>query len=325
MRLTTDDRARAGFFWMAVAVLGYSVFPIFARSIYADGALRPSDVAAWRFLLATPMLWLIVLLSRSRGGQATAGTRATGQPGRWPLIAMGVLHGCASLPAFFALEHVAAGLYSILFYSYPTMVALLSLALGERLPRVFWLALLGTTAGVLLALAPGLEGAEMGQGIAIGGLFALLNAFLVACYFQLSRRILRDTPDVMRAVAWSFLGSLSVLAVLAAVMGLRIPGWRDFALLLGLALCSTVLALVARNFGIQRLGPPRAALVATAEPLVTVVLAALLLSEYLAAAQLLGGALILGSVALFAWRQSWAEGRAKGISERRAHWRVFLK
>ena len=165
----------------------------------------------------------------------------------------------------------------------------------------------------------------MGEGIAFGGLFALLNAFLVACYFQLSRRILRDTPDVLRAVAWSFLGSLSVLAVLAAVMGLRIPGWRDFALLLGLALCSTVLALVARNFGIQRLGPPRAALVATAEPLVTVVLAALLLSEYLAAAQLLGGALILGSVALFAWRQSWAEGRAKGISERRAHWRVFLK
>ena len=147
MRLTTDDRARAGFFWMAVAVLGYSVFPIFARSIYADGALRPSDVAAWRFLLATPMLWLIVLLSRSRGGQATAGTRATGQPGRWPLIAMGVLHGCASLPAFFALEHVAAGLYSILFYSYPTMVALLSLALGERFVARFLAGAIGDDSG----------------------------------------------------------------------------------------------------------------------------------------------------------------------------------
>ena len=217
---------------------------------------------------------------------------------------MGVLHGCASLPAFFALEHVAAGLYSILFYSYPTMVALLSLALGERLPRVFWLALLGTTGGVALALAPGLRasapGAAMGEGIAFGGALALLNAFLVACYFQLSRRILRDTPDVLRAVAWSFVGSLSVLLALAVVMGLRIPGGRDLALLLGLALCSTVLGLVARNLGIQRLGPPRAALIATAEPLVTLVLAALLLSEYLVAAQLLGGALILASVLLLA-------------------------
>ena len=231
MRLTTDDRARAGFFWMAVAVLGYSVFPIFARDIYSEGALRPSDVAAWRFLLATPTLWLLVAVGRSRAGRPPAGqrpARASASPGRWPLIAMGVLHGCASLPAFFALEHVAAGLYSILFYSYPTLVALLSLALGERLPRVFWLALLGTTAGVALALAPGLQGAEMGESIALGGALALLNAFLVACYFQLSRRILRDTPDVLRAVAWSFVGSLSVLAVLAAVMGLRIPRLAGF-------------------------------------------------------------------------------------------------
>ena len=281
-----------------MAVLGYSVFPIFARGIYVDGALRPSDVAAWRFLLATPTLWLIVALSRAQKGYPAKGTGNARRPGRGPLIAMGALHGCASLPAFFALEHIAAGLYSILFYSYPTMVALLSLAFGERLPRVFWWALLGTTMGVLLAIAPGLEVGAPGQGITLGGLLALLNAFLVACYFQLSRRILRDTPEVLRAVAWSFVGSLSVLASLAVVLGLRIPGGRDFALLLGLALCSTVLALVARNFGIQRLGPPRAALVATAEPLVTLVLAALLLSEFLVPAQLLGGALILGSVVL---------------------------
>lgn len=295
---TPIRRARAGLFWMALAVIGYSVFPIFARSIYAEGALRPNDVAAWRFLLATPALWWLVAISRNRQGQPTTDTRSARQPGRWPLVAMGALHGCASLPAFFALEHVAAGLYSILFYSYPTMVALLSLATGERLPRVFWWALLGTVVGVLLALAPGLEGAEMGQNIVFGGLLALLNAFLVACYFQLSRRILRDTPDVLRAVAWSFVGSLSVLVMLALVLGLRLPGGRDFALLLGLACFSTVLALVARNYGIQRLGPPRAALVATAEPLVTLVLAAVLLAEFLVPAQLLGGAFILGSVIL---------------------------
>lgn len=295
---------------MAVAVLGYSVFPIFARGIYAAEALRPSDVAAWRFLLATPTLWLLVALRRSRKGPPTPGEGSAGPPGRWPLIAMGALHGCASLPAFFALEHIAAGLYSILFYSYPTMVALLSLAFGERLPRAFWWALLGTTAGVLLALAPGMEAAAPGRGIAFGGLLALLNAFLVACYFQLSRRILRDTPEVMRAVAWSFVGSLSVLATLALALGLRIPGGRDFALLLGLALFSTVIGLVGRNLGIQRLGPPRAALVATAEPLVTLALAALILSEFLAPAQLLGGALILGSVVLLA-RERQTAGEAK--------------
>ena len=138
----------------------------------------------------------------------------------------------------------------------------------------------------------------------------MLNAFLVACYFQLSRRILRDTPELLRAVAWSFVGSLSVLALLAVALGLIIPGGRDFALLSGLAFFSTVLALVARNFGIQRLGPPRAALVATAEPLVTLLLAAWLLAEYLVVTQLLGGALILGSVILLSRdRQAASEAR----------------
>ena len=299
MSFALTARVRAGFLWMGLAVLGYSVFPIFARGIYADGALAPHEVAAWRFLLATPTLWLIVLAGRASRRQRQPKTKGSqqakgSQPSPLPLIAMGALHGCASLPAFFALEYVAAGLYSILFYTYPTMVALLSLAFGERLPRSFWLALLGTTAGVMLALAPGLAGGTaLGDGIVMGGLLALLNAFLVAVYFQLSRRILRDTPDVLRAVAWSFVGSLTVLA-------LRIPGGRDFALLLGLALCSTVLALVARNYGIQRLGPPRAALVATTEPLVTLVLAAALLAEFLTVTQLLGGLFILASVVLLA-------------------------
>ena len=114
------------------------------------------------------------------------------------------------------------------------MVALISLALGERLPRVFWLVLLGTISGVVMVIAPGLLGAEMGEGIALGGALALLSAFLFACYFQLSRRILRDTPDVLRAVAWSFVGAL--LALAALFTGLRLPDGRDITFLLGIML-----------------------------------------------------------------------------------------
>ena len=281
---------------MALAVFGYSVFPIFARGIYQGEALRPSDIAAWRFLLATPTLWLILFLGQ-RFSVKSIDPKGSRLPPRWQLLGLGVLHGAASLPAFLALEQIAAGLYSILFYSYPTMVAVLALALGEKLSRIFWLALGGTTLGVTLALVPGLSaGGPATQNLILGGALALLNAFLVASYFQLSRHILRETEAVLRAVAWTFLGSLSLLLLLALWLGLRLPSGQDFALLLGLALCSTVLALVARNLGIQRLGPPRAALVATVEPLVTLGLAALFLAEHLAVVQWLGGALILASV-----------------------------
>ena len=301
--LAPANRARVGYFWIALTVLGQSLFPIFTRGIYAEGTLRPSDVAAWRFLLATPALWLLVVAVFSRARRSPAGqrpARASAPPGRWPLFAMGALSGCASVCASLALKHLTAGLHIILFYSYPMLVALLSFALGERLPRVFWLVLLGTMSGVVMVIAPELLGAEMGEGIALGGALALLSAFLFACYFQLSRRILRDTPDVLRAVAWSFVGALLALAALAIVTGLRMPGGRGFALLLGLALCSTVLSLVACNFGIQHLGAPRAALMTMATPFVTVVLAVILLNEFLSAPQLIGGTLILASMIVLA-------------------------
>ena len=301
--LTPTSRARIGYIWMMLTVIGLSLLIILMRGIYMEGTLRPSDVAAWRFLLATPALWLLVVAVLSRAGRSPAGqrpARASAPPGRWPLFAMGALFGCASVCASLALKHLTAGLHIILFYSYPMLVALLSFALGERLPRVFWLVLLGTMSGVVMVIAPGLLGAEMGEGIALGGALALLSAFLFACYFQLSRRILRDTPDVLRAVAWSFVGALLVLAALAIVTGLRMPGGRGFALLLGLALCSTVLSLVACNFGIQHLGAPRAALMTMATPFVTVVLAVILLNEFLSVPQLIGGTLTMASMIVLA-------------------------
>ncbi len=295
--------ARVGYFWMMLTVIGHSLLIILMRGIYMEGILSPFDVSVWRYVLATPILWVFTFTVFSRAETPTAGQQPAGtstKHDRWPLFAMGALFGCASVCASLALKHLTAGLHIILFYSYPMLVALLSFALGERLPRVFWLVLLGTMSGVVMVIAPELLGAEMGEGIALGGALALLSAFLFACYLQLSRRILRDTPDVLRAVAWSFVGALLALAALAIVTGLRMPGGRGFALLLGLALCSTVLSLVACNFGIQHLGAPRAALMTIAVPFVTVVLAVILLDEFLTVSQLIGGTLTMASMIVLA-------------------------
>ena len=299
--LTPTSRARIGYIWMMLTVIGHSLLIILMRGIYMEGILSPFDVAAWRYVLATPILWVFTFTVFSRAETPTAGQQPAGtstKHDRRLLIALGVLYAALSMSVSLALENLNAWFFGILFYtSYPTMVALFSLALGERLPRVFWLVLLGTMSGVVMVIAPELLGAEMGEGIALGGALALLSAFLFACYFQLSRRILRDTPDVLRAVAWSFVGALLALAI---VTGLRMPGGRGFALLLDLALCSTVLSLVACNFGIQHLDAPRAALMTMATPFVTVVLAVILLNEFLSVPQLIGGTLILASMIVLA-------------------------
>jgi drug/metabolite transporter (DMT)-like permease len=57
-----------------------------------------------------------------------------------------------------------------------------------------------------------------------------------------------------------------------------------------------VLAILTFFAGLQRLGAAQASMLSTLEPVVTVLLAALLLGEHIGAAQAVGGGLILAGV-----------------------------
>ncbi len=64
---------------------------------------------------------------------------------RFRLLLIGTLFAGEAVTALFGLDRVPAGTFSILFYSYPAMVAILEAIMGERLPLQAWLAL-GTDA-----------------------------------------------------------------------------------------------------------------------------------------------------------------------------------
>jgi drug/metabolite transporter (DMT)-like permease len=76
-------------------------------------------------------------------------------------------------------------------------------------------------------------------------------------------------------------------------------GWLWLA---GIVAVSTVAAIVLFFAGLARVGPSRASIISTVEPLVTVSLAFVVFGERLAAIQLLGGALVLASVVLLQLR-----------------------
>jgi drug/metabolite transporter (DMT)-like permease len=74
---------------------------------------------------------------------------------------------------------------------------------------------------------------------------------------------------------------------------LTAAGWGWLACL---AVVSTVASISLFFAGLRRVGPTTASILATVEPLVTVVLAFLAFGETLAPAQLAGGALVLAAV-----------------------------
>ncbi len=94
-------------------------------------------------------------------------------------------------------------------------------------------------------------------------------------------------------------GAAVTLTVGAALAGelrpadLSLAGWGWLA---GLALVSTVGAISLFFAGLPRVGPTTASILATVEPLVTVLLAFAVFGEALGPLQLLGGALVLAAV-----------------------------
>lgn len=102
----------------------------------------------------------------------------------------------------------------------------------------------------------------------------------------------------------SALGYLS----LVPVKGFHPPGTGTGALaVVGIAVVCTVLAMVWFFAGLKRVGPVRASVLATVEPLCAVLLGAAALGETITPARALGGMLIAGAVVILAREKARGE------------------
>jgi len=287
---------RDGILFVILAAVAYALLPILAKVIYADPVLEPLDVLTWRFMFAAPAVWIAVKL-----------IRPAPQPpdfSRVKMMGMGVIFACIAACAFFALKIVSASLYTALLYTYPAMVAILSAMLGERLPVRGWVALGITLIGVLLTI-PADSGVETVSAPLIGIIFCLFNAFLYAIYLVINGRLLKGQGQAAAHISlWSITGALLALIVVSPFHGLTLPtlpsAWAGLA---ALGVISTVVPSFAMLAGVARLGAARASILSTSEPILTVILALILLpKEEMTVIQLLGGVLIIISVIVLEMR-----------------------
>ena len=250
--------------------------------------LAVPSMLAIRFGIAAVLLVAALVVRRELPAPA-AGERI-------PLAALGVAGYAVEATLFFlALEHGQAAAVTLLFFTYPVIVALASWALGRGAPG--WLlggSLLCATAGAaLVVLASG--------GLTIrplGVMFALGSAVTFSAYLILVDAVLRRTRPLagsMWVSAWAAIG----LAVYALITGqAHVPqGGPQWIRLAGMG-AATAGAFVCLFAGLLRLGPVRTAIVAATEPLAATVLAAIFLHQPIRASVAGGGVLILaGAVA----------------------------
>ena len=281
------------------SALGFGTMAILGRFAAASGTDTPT-LLLLRFSIAGAVLWVVFALRRERlpSGRDLA-----------VLVGMGAIGYAGQAFAYFsALEHASAGLVALLLYLHPVIVALLARAvLGHPLRRVQLGAIALAVVGSALTVGNASDGSALGVFYGIGA--ATIYAAYILTGSQLSNEV---TPIASTTVVVT--SAAGVFALSAAVRGTRFPttitGW---AAVVAIALVCTVAAVALFLAGLERLGPVRASIYSTVEPVFTILLAAVVLKERVTLVRTGGGALILGAVLMLA-RADLLRARGRALS-----------
>ena len=270
------------------SAVAFAVAPIFGKVAYAHG-VDSFALLALRFGSATLVVWVLVLaLGLGRGVELPARGAAL------RVLALGAVVLPAEVTLYFAsLHHIGAGLAEVLLFLYPMWVVLIT-AVVLRQPVT------GLVVGCSAAAVAGAAltvGAVSGVDL-VGVLLAVGASIGFACYVVLSGRLVHGVGSLL-TTALVTTGAAITFTVAALATGSRgpsdVPGW---AATLGLSLIGTVVSFLLLTLGLARMPSTDASVISTVEPAVAVLLGVVLLGEPIGVLQVVGVAVVLGSVAV---------------------------
>ena len=220
-------------------------------------------------------------------------------------VAAGLANATLNLTALVAITRISIALTVLVFYTYPAIIAVVStMFFGERLDRLRWAALGVSIVGLVLVLA---GAGQVGGFDPLGVALAFLAAIAQVVYALLARYGFPSVPAPQVGAITFFVAAIAYLGVATAGGGLAALATPldSAAALLPVLFAGTIgagIPTMAWIVGIRTLGAPRAAIIATLEPVVAVMLAAVLLGEIPTPLQLVGGAFIVLAAVIVQWR-----------------------
>ena len=274
---------------LAALILGASLLGFAAMLVRWAAPAGPLAVGFYRMAIALPFVaWMAKGTTRP----------ATGRARFWALIA-GV---CFVLDLWMwhtALLHTSAANATLLVTLAPIWVAVVSVFwMGARLRRRFW-------AGMLLALAGALvlglaKGARWGTGLG-----ELLGALASLAYgaFTLALGRARRELSAPEALFWVVLCCTILFGTLGWTQGETFTGYpaRSWWALIGLGVVVQVVAWRFITWGLGHVPTNVGAMGLMTQPVATVILGWILLSEPLRPLQGVGTLLVLAGVAMCAF------------------------
>jgi drug/metabolite transporter, DME family len=287
---------------VVAAAAGFGLLGPVARFAY-DAGLQPLSFVAWRALFGTLIVGLFVLWRIRRGGSFVVPWSLLRSQGL--ALLTGAITGLVlNVAMFIAFERTTIALALLGFYTYPALVAVVAVWRGvERLDGVRVAALVLALGGMILVVAGGLDPTGELRVDLLGIALALVAALSQTVFVTISRNGFPAIPTD-QAMGWILAGTTvaCVLLAIAAGSGGSLAAPLGSRPALGLSVLAGTLAAGIPSIlflrGIRTIGGTRTGILMLFEPVVGVVLAAVLLNEGLAPIQVVGGGCILAAAVL---------------------------
>lgn len=270
-----------GTLFVVLSAAAFATLAIFGRLATDDG-MRSNTLLQWRFGLAAVALAAIGALGVSMPRR----TRAL-------LLGSGLVYTMQTSFYFAALDRISAGTTALLLYLAPAFVVLYSALLGRRPNRLQIIGVVAALAGLGVILGAPSSADASWAGLAFG---AAAGATL-AGYMLLGELAFAGIPPLSIAahsMAGAVVGFCSLDVITQGHLDLP-DGERQWILVAAVVVIPTLIAIPLLFAAIGAIGAAPTAVISTAEPAFTLILAALLLSEPMRATQLLGGTLIVAA------------------------------
>lgn len=260
----------------------YATMGIFAKLLYECG-LSAQLVMVLRFSCTVVFLGLFILFFHGR-------KFISRQPA---VYVQSIFFFLSAWLYFLAVERINAGLATVLFYTFPAIVAVLNVfVFHEKL-----------TARVIIALALSLLGIILISGVVapdekaldpIGILFAIAACTSFAIYSVLIQKTARTESSFTATFTISLICLVASLVLFAGELGgLAQLGVKELALGSGLAILATILPIVLYIFAIARIGATKASIISIIETPSSLLLAWLILGETIDVFQGIGALLVV--------------------------------
>ena len=269
-----------------------------------DGGMEPLGFVTWRSTIGGIVLAVYLAIQLARGAERWVPFRSMSRRTLGSLAGAAISGVVLNLAMFVAFGRVTIALALLTFYTYPVMVAVVDAVVRREPPDRPTLGALGLgVAGAILVVAGGLGS----SGEVRIDLLGLALAFVAACsqvvFIAVSRTGYQAVPTLQAMTSILLADAVAFAAIAIAVgqvaqLGGPIAHPAVWGLLVVAGVPGAGVASALFLTGVRMIGGTRTGILALFEPVVGVVLAAVLLAEAIGPLQVAGGVLVLGAAIL---------------------------